>query len=415
MTDPSVLIVGAGPSGLSAARELSARGIDPVVVVDRESEPGGVPRHCDHQGFGLADLHRPMTGPAYARHLTRRAERAGARIELATTVVEVTDDGSVVLVGPGGIRTVRPAVVVLATGARERPRSARLVPGDRPAGVFTTGQLQQWVHIRRLPVGRRAVVVGAEHVAYSAVLTLRHAGVRTVAMVTDLPRHQTVGAAALGARLGLRVPLRTSSRIAALHGHGRLGAVDVEDLSTGAVDRLAADTVVFTGDWIPDHDLARRCGLVLASATRGPVTDRGGRTSRAGVLAIGNLVHPGETAGTAAGAAAPPGAGWPRRGTAPVLRPGPLPVWWSPRRRRCTRWCPPGSTRGTRPPGCCCAPDRSPVAAWWSSARAVPTSAGDASATPRPAAPSPCRGGCSPVPTRTAVRSSCRWSDRAGG
>jgi thioredoxin reductase len=300
VTGPAVLIVGAGPSGLSAARALSAGGVGPVVVVERESAPGGVPRHCDHQGFGLQDLHRPMTGPAYARFLTRRAEDAGARIELATTVAEVADDGSVVLVGPGGIRTVRPAVVVLATGARERPRPARLVPGDRPAGVFTTGQLQQWVHLRHLPVGRRAVVVGAEHVAYSAVLTLRHAGVRTVAMVTDLPRHQTVGAAAAVTRLGLRVPLRTSSRIAALHGHGRLEAVDVEDLSSGAVDRLAVDTVVFTGDWVPDHDLARRCGLVLAPATRGPVTDRDGRTSRAGILAVGNLVHPGETAGLAA-------------------------------------------------------------------------------------------------------------------
>jgi thioredoxin reductase len=300
VTDPAVLIVGAGPSGLSAAYELSVRGVGPVVVIDRESAPGGIPRHCDHHGFGLQDLHRPMTGPAYARHLARRSEEVGVRIEVATTVAEVADDGSVVLAGPGGIRTVRPAAVVLATGARERPRAARLVPGDRPAGVFTTGQLQQWVLLRGLPVGRRAVVVGAEHVAYSAVLTLRHAWVRTVAMVTDLPRHQTVGVAAVATRLVLRVPLRTSSRIAALHGHGRLQAVDVEDLSTGGVDRLAVDTVVFTGDWVPDHDLARRCGLDLARASLSPVTDRGGRSSRAGVLAVGNLVHPGETAGLAA-------------------------------------------------------------------------------------------------------------------
>ena len=57
------------------------------------------------------------------------------------------------------------------------------------------------------------MVVGAEHVAYSAVLTLRHAGVTTVAMVTELPRHQTLAAFALAARYGLRVPLRTSTRV----------------------------------------------------------------------------------------------------------------------------------------------------------------------------------------------------------
>ncbi|HEY4927727.1 MAG TPA: FAD-dependent oxidoreductase [Acidimicrobiales bacterium] len=300
MTDPAVLVVGAGPAGLSAARELAVHGVGPVVVVDRESVAGGVPRHCDHTGFGLQDLHRSVTGPAYARHLATRAVNAGADLRLSTTVAEVAPDGSAMLVGPAGIEVVRPTAVLLATGARERPRSARLVPGDRPAGVFTTGQLQQWVLLTDLPVGRRAVVVGAEHVAYSAVLTLRHAGVATVAMVTELPRHQTVPAFAWMTRLGLRVPLLARSRVSALHGHGRLKAVDVTDLVTGTVDRVEADTVVFTGDWVPDNELARRMEVGIERATRGPRTDGWGRTTRAGVLAAGNLVHPGETAGIAA-------------------------------------------------------------------------------------------------------------------
>ena len=300
MSDPAVLVVGAGPAGLTAARQLGRSGIGPVVVVERESSAGGVPRHCDHNGFGLQDLHRPLSGPAYARLLTRRAEATGARILLSTTVADIGDDGVVTLVGPDGVRTVRPRSVVLATGARERPRSARLVPGDRPAGVFTTGQLQQWVVVRGLPVGRRAVVVGAEHVAYSAVLTLRHADVTTVAMVTELPRHQTLAPFAAVTRVGLGVPLRTSSRVVGLHGHGRLEAVEVEDLVRGTVERVVADTVVFTGDWVPDHDLARRAGLDLDPATLGPRTDGWGRTSCRWVVAAGNLVHPGETAGVAA-------------------------------------------------------------------------------------------------------------------
>jgi len=300
MGDPKVLVVGAGPAGLSAAHELCDRGIGPVWVVERESVPGGVPRHCDHTGFGLQDLHRSMRGPSYARHLTARAVDTGAILRPSTTVAGVVPDGAVTLVGPGGREVVHPDVVLLATGARERPRSARLVPGDRPAGVFTTGQLQQWVLLADLPVGRRAVVVGAEHIAYSAVLTLRHAGVTTVAMVTDLPRHQTVAAFAWMTRLGLRVPLRTSSRAVNLIGHGRLEAVDVEDLATGRVDRVEADTVVFTGDWVPDNELARRMEVAADPATGGPRTDGWGRTSRAGVVAAGNLVHPGETAGIAA-------------------------------------------------------------------------------------------------------------------
>ena len=295
-----MLVVGAGPAGLSAAYELAVRGAGPVLVVDRESEPGGVPRHCHHTGFGLQDRHRPSTGPAYARHLSGRAADAGAGIRLSTTVTAVGDDGSATLAGPDGIEVVRPRAVLLATGARERPRAARLVPGDRPAGVFTTGQLQQWVDLEGLPVGRRALVVGAEHVAYSAVLTLRRAGVETVAMTTSMPRHQTVGLFASATRLGLRVPLRTSTRVAGLHGHGRLDGVEVQSLLTGRLERLAVDTVVFTGDWVPDNVLARRSGLEVDRPGLGPRTDGWGRTSRSGVRAAGNLVHPGETAGLAA-------------------------------------------------------------------------------------------------------------------
>ena len=124
-------------------------------------------------------------------------------LRLSTTVAGVAPDGAATLVGPGGLEVVRPR---RGPAGHRGPRAAPAgPPGARatgPAGVFTTGQLQQWVLLAGLPVGRRAVVVGAEHVAYSAVLTLRHAGVSTVAMVTELPRHQTVPAFAWPTRLG---------------------------------------------------------------------------------------------------------------------------------------------------------------------------------------------------------------------
>ena len=43
--------------------------------------------------------------------------------------------------------------MILASGCRERPRSARLVPGSRPEGVMTTGTLQQLVYLKEARVG----------------------------------------------------------------------------------------------------------------------------------------------------------------------------------------------------------------------------------------------------------------------
>jgi thioredoxin reductase len=357
VTDVDVLVVGAGPAGLAAAVELRRLGVGGVLVVDREPQAGGVPRHTDHTGFGLRDLHRCTTGPGYAASWVARAEAAGVDLRTATTVTAWAEDPpgpetprglepagasrslALDLTGPDGVGTVQAGAVLLATGCRERPRAARLVPGTRPAGVLTTGALQQLVHLHHQPVGRRAVVVGAEHVSFSALLTLAHAGASVAALVTEVAGHQTFAALRAAAALRWpRTPVLTSTRVSAILGRPRVEAVELTDLATGRVRRLACDTVVFTGDWIPDHELARRGGLAVDPGTRGPLVDQRLRTSVTGVFAAGNLLHGAETADVAAlegrhAAAAVrdhlAGASWPTRPPLPVACRHPL-VWVAP-------------------------------------------------------------------------------------
>src|ERR1700683_1309665 len=100
MTPPAdehvaVAIIGGGPAGLTAAAELAHHTDGEVRVIEREAEAGGIPRPTNHPGYGIRDLRRFISGPAYARRLTAMAQGAG---------------------------TV----------------PARLIPGDRPDGVYTT-------------------------------------------------------------------------------------------------------------------------------------------------------------------------------------------------------------------------------------------------------------------------------------
>ena len=81
-----VLIVGAGPAGLSAAIELKKQGIKNILVVDREPEAGGMPRFCHHTGFGSDDLWRMYTGPRYARYYRELAEKHDVEIRTSTTI-----------------------------------------------------------------------------------------------------------------------------------------------------------------------------------------------------------------------------------------------------------------------------------------------------------------------------------------
>ena len=302
MTDQhvAVAIVGGGPSGLTAAAALARQVDGEVLVVEREAETGGIPRHSDHPGYGMRDLKRFISGPAYARRLTAMAQDAGAVLETEAMVTGWAGERGLQITSPRGIRAVTADAVVLATGARERPRPARLVPGDRPDGVYTTGQLQNLVHLHHAHVGSNAVIVGGELVSWSAVLTLRESGCATVGMVTGYPRAEAYSAFRVPGRFLMDGPVFTRSRLVSIHGRDRVRSAVVENVDSGKRTTVNCDTVVFTGDWIPDHELARTAGLAMDPATRGPVVDAGLRTSSPGVFAVGNLLHPVDTADGAA-------------------------------------------------------------------------------------------------------------------
>lgn len=294
-----VVVVGGGPAGLTAAAELRGRGLA-VVLLDREAEAGGIPRHSDHTGYGLRDLRRLMTGPSYARRLVQQAHHAGVDLRTRSMVTGWTGDTSLMVTSPEGRYRIDGRAVVLATGARERPRTARLVPGGRPAGVLTTGQLQNLVHVHGRPVDGPAVIVGAELVSWSAVLTLREAGCRAPVMVTPFARAETYGAFSVAGRGALGVDLRTRTRVTAVLGHERVEAVQLTDDRTGTRYLQPCRTVVFTGDWVPDHELARMRGVEIDPGHRGPLVDASLSTSAPGIFGAGNLLHPVDTADVAA-------------------------------------------------------------------------------------------------------------------
>jgi NADPH-dependent 2,4-dienoyl-CoA reductase/sulfur reductase-like enzyme len=302
--DVDVLIVGAGPAGLSAAIELLHLGIKNVVVVDRDPVSGGTPRLCDHTGFGLRDLHRLYTGPGYADRYSSLAKKAGVQIKTNTTILEWSGDNKVLATSPDGLSEIQAKAVLLATGCRERPRAARLVPGYRPAGIYTTGALQDFVHGYHQHIGNRAVIVGAELVSFSAIMTLREAGCKIVRMVTDHLHHQVFGFYTgykwWTANILQHVPISTRCQIAEIHGLKRVQSVTVRNLDSGAVESIPCDTVIFSGDWIPESELARKGGLTMAAGSKGPLVDAYYRTLKPGVFAAGNLLRGAETADIAA-------------------------------------------------------------------------------------------------------------------
>jgi flavin-dependent dehydrogenase len=111
-----VAVVGGGPAGLTAATALRQVGVGSVIVLDREPEPGGIPRHAAHQGFGVRDLRRAISGPRYAPLLSERAAASGAELRAQTQATGWAGDGALELTSPSGRSQLEAPVIVLATG-----------------------------------------------------------------------------------------------------------------------------------------------------------------------------------------------------------------------------------------------------------------------------------------------------------
>lgn len=290
-----VVIVGGGPAGLAAASELKRLGVRDVVVIEREQHAGGVPRHCGHTGFGWREFRRMLTGPSYAHRLVSTA--AGVTIRTGTTALQLQDDASVVAVSAKQQEVIQGRHVLLALGTRETPRAARLVSGPRPFGVFTTGSLQQLVYLANLKPCQRAVIVGTELVSFSSLLTMRHAGIKSLAMLESAARVQAPALGRWVARFGFNTKVMTHTEVVAIHGAQFVTGVEVE--RNGQRRKIECDGIVFSGQFVPETAIVKTSHLTIDPGTGGPAVDQYGRCSNPRFFAAGNVLRPVEASWTA--------------------------------------------------------------------------------------------------------------------
>lgn len=291
-----VVIVGGGPAGVAAALELRRRGVGKVVLLDREPRLGGATRHCSHSPFGMLEFGRVYFGAAYGRRLELEAARSGVDVRTGHSVVDMAEDGRVVVTSAKGVDAIAARRVLIATGAREKPRSARLISGNRPVGVITTGTLQSYVAFHSLMPFRRPVVVGSELVSLSALLTCMTHGARPVAMIEPRP-HAIARAPLTWFPSALGIPFHRGAEIVDIVGQSRVEAVVIR--REGREQTLSCDGVLLTGQFTPESALALQSSIGTNAGSAGPSVDQQGRCSNPIYFAAGNVLRAVETGGWA--------------------------------------------------------------------------------------------------------------------
>lgn len=293
-TSADVIIVGGGPAGVAAALELKKRGVKHVIILERENGLGGATRHCSHSPFGMFEFKRIYFGAQYAKRLTKEAVKAGIDIRTGHSVISLGDDATLVVSSYKGLETFSAKRIIVATGNRETPRSARMITGDRPIGILNTGSLQAYIAFHHQLPFRRPIIIGTELVSFSALLTCLTHGARPVAMLERSPYTTAWAACSIFPRI-LGIPLYHQAEITDIIGKPRVNTL-VANIK-GKEKQFSCDGVLLTGEFRPESALFLRSSMGVAEGSKGPVIDQTGRCINPLYYAAGNVLRGVETGG----------------------------------------------------------------------------------------------------------------------
>ncbi|MBW2031261.1 MAG: NAD(P)/FAD-dependent oxidoreductase [Deltaproteobacteria bacterium] len=294
-TQVDVSVIGGGPTGISACLELSKRRDLSIALFESESEIGGIPRRC-RLFFGMRDLKRIYTGPAYVKKLERLILKTSVTIYTNTTVLEIIapKDSShrirIKVSSPHGFFIFESLFVLLATGCFESSQGSRLIPGTRPAGVYTTGSLQDWANLRGKRPGKRAVIVGSEYIALSSVLTLIKAGISIGGLVEESEYLSSNELLARAISKYFRFPIYKKTSPIALKGYDRVEAIQLAAKEPRRSFDVACDTVILTGKFRPDSAIIDSTTIQQDPVTLAPLVGRDFMTSQPRIFAAGNIL-----------------------------------------------------------------------------------------------------------------------------
>ena len=291
-----VIVVGGGPSGVAAAIALRQAGVEKVTLLERERHLGGATRHCSHSPFGMLEFGRVYFGASYGKRLEKEVARHGIDLRYGHSVARLGADGELLVSSDTGLSSLSGKRVLVTTGTRELPRSARMVTGDRPVGVLTTGTLQAYVAFHKLMPFKRPLIAGSELVTMSAVMTCLSHGARPVA-VLESRDHAIVGAPFSWFPPLVGIPLHLNARIIDIIGRTRVEAVKIQRGSV--IETLECDGVLFSGQFTPEASLFQMSGLGTDRGSFGPAVDQNGRCENPVYFAAGNVLRAVETGGWA--------------------------------------------------------------------------------------------------------------------
>jgi NADPH-dependent 2,4-dienoyl-CoA reductase/sulfur reductase-like enzyme len=292
-----VAVIGAGPAGLAAAIKAKEAGAEKVTIIERAEQLGGLLHQCIHNGFGLVYFSEDLTGPEYARRFIEKAMDLKIDLQLESMVLDLTAAKKITVSSQEGLRTLHAKAVVLAMGCRERTRHQIMIPGTRPAGIFTAGTAQRYVNVEGYIPGKKIVILGSGDVGMIMARRLTLEGAKVEAVAEILPYIGGLIRNEVQCVHDFDIPLFLEHTVTEIFGLTRVEAVTIAKVDknqepiAGTEKTIECDTLLTSVGLIPENELSLKAGIELDPITGGPFVSDMMETSIPGIFAGGNVVH----------------------------------------------------------------------------------------------------------------------------
>ncbi|MDO4197658.1 MAG: NAD(P)/FAD-dependent oxidoreductase [Erysipelotrichaceae bacterium] len=292
-----LIIIGAGPAGLSAAVSACEAGMEKVLLIERDKELGGILNQCIHNGFGLHLFKEELTGPEFAGRFIEQLKNSRVEVMSDTMVLDINENHDVHVINGNGYQCLHAKSVLLAMGCRERTRGAIATPGSRGAGVYTAGAAQRYLNMDGYCVGKRVVILGSGDIGLIMARRMTLEGAKVLACVE-------INSYSAGLQRNIKqcledfdIPLYLSHTITSIEGNDRIERVRVSAVDSkfnpieGTEMVFECDTVLLSVGLIPENEISKKAGIVIDPKTRGPLVYENMETSIPGIFCAGNVVQ----------------------------------------------------------------------------------------------------------------------------